>query len=332
MDFVFRRWYRSQVSYDGPLGHGWDFELNARLVSLGGGHPLFRWDGAPREVHPDRSDHLYFACGSVCHAHRSSREHVYPALPFRVAACFLPARWLESAGRPAHHYRPEWQLDHAELRLSRAAAKRSGYRREDRHLRLRPKRPPRFNFRLRRTNDPVHIRFQQRPDRGPVTSGHGNPQRQRLPERKDDRVHLQLRLRRPSSQPQSPNHYGAQRSRSRSSRPPERLRDEPRVVPFRSGHLADHRRDQLERAARRRHAIPYLRLARPGPTDHPDRPQREQQGVRAQRCREPDFPDRAHEPERPAGGRRLYNVILLQLAGPSHLQDGSSTQRHELHL
>lgn len=35
LDWGFRRTYRSQVNYDGPLGHNWEFDLNARLTPLG---------------------------------------------------------------------------------------------------------------------------------------------------------------------------------------------------------------------------------------------------------------------------------------------------------
>ncbi len=35
LDWSFQRTYRSQVDYDGPLGHNWDFMLNARLIPLG---------------------------------------------------------------------------------------------------------------------------------------------------------------------------------------------------------------------------------------------------------------------------------------------------------
>lgn len=41
MDFTFRRTYRSQIAFDGPLGQGWDFEYNDRLTVLpASGNPI----------------------------------------------------------------------------------------------------------------------------------------------------------------------------------------------------------------------------------------------------------------------------------------------------
>ena len=49
LDWSFSRKYRSQIQYDGPLGHGWDFNMNARLIAVGGGDHLFL-DGTGRQL------------------------------------------------------------------------------------------------------------------------------------------------------------------------------------------------------------------------------------------------------------------------------------------
>jgi YD repeat-containing protein len=58
IDFAFERKYRSQVRYDGPLGHGWDFSANMRLVPLGS--DVIFHDGAGRREIFGRIDTTHF--------------------------------------------------------------------------------------------------------------------------------------------------------------------------------------------------------------------------------------------------------------------------------
>jgi hypothetical protein len=49
LDWSFRRTYRSQVNYEGMLGHNWDTNLNARLLPLG--TDVLFFDGTGRGEH-----------------------------------------------------------------------------------------------------------------------------------------------------------------------------------------------------------------------------------------------------------------------------------------
>ena len=90
MDLSFSRKYRSQIDYDGPLGHGWDFNLNMRLVALGS-DVIYHDGSGRREVfernvassffdspqglyavlkeQSDSSFSLRFPNGRICHFH-----------------------------------------------------------------------------------------------------------------------------------------------------------------------------------------------------------------------------------------------------------------------
>jgi RHS repeat-associated protein len=58
LDFVFRRSYRSQIAYNGPLGPGWDFAFNARLVPSGSN--VLYFDGTGRQETFTRIDATRF--------------------------------------------------------------------------------------------------------------------------------------------------------------------------------------------------------------------------------------------------------------------------------
>ena len=58
LDLRLRRHYRSQIDYDGPLGHGWDFEANARLKAAGG--DILYFDGTGRMEGFIRIDSTHF--------------------------------------------------------------------------------------------------------------------------------------------------------------------------------------------------------------------------------------------------------------------------------
>lgn len=59
LDWALERTYRSQVHYDGPLGHNWDFNLNARLTPLG--TDVRHHDGSGRVEIFGRIDSTHFA-------------------------------------------------------------------------------------------------------------------------------------------------------------------------------------------------------------------------------------------------------------------------------
>jgi YD repeat-containing protein len=90
LDFEFTRTYRSQVEYDGPLGHGWDFAFNARLTPL----------GSDVKVH-DGAGRVEDVFGRIDTTHFSSPPGVYAVLLENVDDSF-DLRWPDGTIQRFH--------------------------------------------------------------------------------------------------------------------------------------------------------------------------------------------------------------------------------------